>query len=192
MKSIRYIALIATAVALNACSTTPVGMQYTAPSSSVSLKAAPVIGVGTVSDSRTNGPNWLGAIRGGSGNPLKTLETEKPVKDIVKDFLRQALDVNGLAAKGRGKYSLDVNIAEFNCNQYMSSEAKVTLNVSLIDNGSHLPVYDKTFNSIKAQENGLFDGGVFGSVEDLRKLANEALQDAIDQMLNDPDLRAKL
>jgi len=51
--------------------------------------------VGTFVDARGEPANWLGAIRGGFGNPLKNLESDRPVADIVG-----AAFADGLRARG--------------------------------------------------------------------------------------------
>ena len=56
----------------------------------------PVIAVGQFTDSRKHGSNWLGAIRSGMGQPLKTLKTPQPVKDMVRDVFKDALKQRGI------------------------------------------------------------------------------------------------
>jgi len=59
-----------------------------------SSSAQPVI-VGNFLDQRDVPANWLGAIRGGFGNPLKYLESDRPVAEIVKIAF-----IDGLQARG--------------------------------------------------------------------------------------------
>ena len=71
--------------ALSACSTTNVGLNYTAPPtvSRAAANAQPVT-VGTFIDQRNEKPNWLGVIRGGFGNHVKTLESSQPAVELVQ------------------------------------------------------------------------------------------------------------
>ena len=72
-------------VTLSACGTTHVSLKYSAPPAIVqaSARAQPLL-VGTFTDKRGEPATWLGAIRGGYGNPLKNLESDKPVAELVK------------------------------------------------------------------------------------------------------------
>jgi len=83
-------------VSLAGCSTTSVGLKYSPPATltRASSSAQPVI-VGNFLDQRDVPANWLGAIRGGFGNPLKYLESDRPVAEIVKIAF-----IDGLQARG--------------------------------------------------------------------------------------------
>src|SRR5262245_41800847 len=94
----------------------PVSLPYAAPADVKKSEAR--ISLGTVQDLRTNGPNWFGAIRGGYGNPLKTLVSKDGlVKDTVTAALRDGLAAREMNVES-GAYRLDVNIARLDCSQY--------------------------------------------------------------------------
>jgi uncharacterized lipoprotein YajG len=177
---------------LNACSTTPVQLSYNSAALSPG-QAAPIVAVGDVVDNRDHDPKWLGAIRGGYGNPIKTLETEQPVSEVVKTTLSEGLSADGLLAKGKSKYRLNVILTQFDCNQVGRREAHILMQVSLIEAGSEQEVYKKTLKADKVTGSRItFDAGIFASVDDLRQVANDVLQDAIDQLLHDPAFHAAL
>jgi len=71
--------------------------SWNAPSATPNKAAASArpVNVGTFVDARGEPANWLGAIRGGFGNPLKNLESDRPVADIVG-----AAFADGLRARG--------------------------------------------------------------------------------------------
>ena len=52
--------------------------------------------VGTFADDRGTDANWLGAIRGGYGNPLKKLYTDRPVSEVVEQAFFDALKARKL------------------------------------------------------------------------------------------------
>ena len=195
MKQIKNLTACMIALLLCACSTNAVNLTYDPSLKGTTALAAgkPVVAMGAVSDERKNDPNWLGAIRGGFGNPLKTLTTEKPVSEVVKTALNDSLSARGWLAKSKGRYRLDVTMVRFDCSQYVRREAHIQLNVSLLNTANNDVVFNKQYKADHVAGNiAALDVGVFGSVDDLKKVANDTLQDVIDQIVTDPDLLAKL
>lgn len=118
------------------CTTTPVSLDPAQNSDTVAVGSANVE-MGSVTDSRQHGSNWLGAIRRGFGNPLQTLETEQPVSEVVREQFITGLEQRGmLAQEGEGEFILEVDIAQLDSNQVMRREAHSRLDVALIEQGS--------------------------------------------------------
>ena len=70
--------------------------QPTELTSSSASGQVPVV-IGTFVDDRGTNANWLGAIRGGYGNPLKKLYTDRPVSEVVEQAdCGILLDVNNI------------------------------------------------------------------------------------------------
>ncbi len=196
MMLVRWMTLCAIGMVIAACTTTPVNLKYTSATVPAAARGhhQPIVEVFSVTDYRKHDSNWLGVIRGGFGNPIKTLETPIAVKEIVQGAFSDALRARGLLAQnGTGRYALDVGIRRFDCSQLVRREAHAQFNVSLTDRHNGLRVYEREV-SIDRVSGGLLagDAGIFGSVEDLRKLANETMQAAIDQALNEPTFLATL
>ena len=63
-----------------ACSTSTVTLAYRPAVAPATRSAVPAtqVSVGDFTDNRKEPLRWIGAIRGGYGNPLKVLETTKP------------------------------------------------------------------------------------------------------------------
>lgn len=146
--------------------------------------------LGAVTDARQNGPNWLGAIRGGYGNPLKVLVTNGPVIAAVEAAFRDALGARALLAQQDARFRLDVRVERYDCNQFFPREAHLWMVVTLVDVASGAAAYEHRTHINKAE--GGISAGIFSPVEPLRALANAALQEGIDQALDDPGLRAAL
>ncbi len=192
MKLIKNLRICTLVLLLGACSTNAVHIGYDATKANPTLGKALIV-LGNSTDEREKDANWLGAIRGGFGNPIKTLTTEQPVSEVVKTALGDGLKANGLLTKGNGKYRLDTVISRFDCSQYVRLEAHIELNVSLVNVVTKEPIYTKHYKADHVTGNMVtLNAGVFGSVDDLRKVANDTLQDAIDQIVTDPALLAKL
>ena len=176
---------------LGGCSTTTVDLPYdtSVVASQPAVAATNSVKILSVSDGRKHGSHWLGAIRGGFGNALKTLKTEVPVKDVVENTFTTALKARGLLASTGGDYGMEVVVNRFDCNQLSRREAHVRLHVSMVEFASGQQIYAKDIRVDKIT-GSLFtlDAGIFADVEDLRKVANQALQEAVDQVLDDPQL----
>jgi len=119
---------------LSACSSThPSKIVY--ESNSVQLEQVePTISGVIVSDVRGTDNHWLDVIRGGYGNVLKRLETEKPTDQIIDDMYTLALRDSALYdPQGAGPYSLSVAKNKFDCSYYFNLEAHAHVTVTLSD-----------------------------------------------------------
>ncbi|HPF24078.1 MAG TPA: YajG family lipoprotein [Hyphomonas sp.] len=185
---------IAAVILVSACaSTRPIELQYMAPAQSANFESANAISLGNVADERGNGANWIGAIRGGYGNPLKVLETDKPVKDIVADLVSEGLEARGVTNAYQAPYRLDVTIVRFESSQYVRREAHAQLKGDVVNTETGEVVYtglgtaDNVNGSVLAMNTG-----IFADPEELRSIANQTLQQAIDELLDDPKLHDAL
>jgi hypothetical protein len=180
---------------LAACAVqTPIAYK-TSGAAALPAAATPVIGKVTAVDQRNEAdPTWIGAVRGGYGNPLKVLHAPEPVADIVTSSFRAALADRGLlAAAGPARYDLHVAVARFESDQVVRREAKVELNVEVIERSGGRQVYhDAASVDLVSGNDAVVDVGVFGSTDGLRLLVQEAMSKAIDQILAKPALLAAL
>lgn len=193
MKHLKIISALSLAIALSACNTvTPVSMSYDASAISAP-KGNPAVAVGTVTDKRTGGDaHSLGAIRGGFGNPLQTITSDQPVSDVVKSVVTDGLKARNLASPDP-RYSMTIDILRLDCSQFVRREAHVNLAVSVLDTATQQVAFSK--NAMSDKVNGSLiavDTGIFASTDDLRAVMNEALQDAVNQLLDDPKFRAAI
>ena len=177
---------------LAACSTTPVAVTYKAPPTAVPLTAqASATSAGRFSDDRGEPPKWLGAIRGGFGNPLKVLEAEQTAAQMVQAAFNEGLRARG--ARTPSKYELTGSIRKLDCSQYVRREAHGVIDVAVVDVASGRQVFSKTYSKDLVEGSIVaLDAGIFGSTDDLRKVLEQALQQIVDQALDDPQLRAAL
>ncbi len=185
------IALI-TIASLAGCGTTAVGLKYQAPAGlSRAAASAPATLVGSFDDKRGEPATWLGAIRGGFGNPLKNLESDRPVAEVV-----QAAFADGLKARGvpvvasAGARQLRGVIKKLECNQLLSRESTVEIELSVLDASGRV-LATRSFKSTKS-EVSLMSSGVFASVDDLRTQLELTLRATVDQAFNDRQLRAAM
>ncbi|MEI6987656.1 MAG: YajG family lipoprotein [Rhodospirillaceae bacterium] len=195
MRLFNFILTVIVAFLISSCSTTPVPLTYDPHGVSLAGPTGkPVLEVATVDDRRKVDANWLGAIRGGYGNPLKKLESNQPVSKVVKTVFQDGLKARGLQAdSGKEKFALEIIINKLDCSQLVRREAHVDLDVKLISlpDQRKLLEYPVQVNRV----NGsiiTFDAGIFASVEDLRQIMNDTLQEAVDKALDNTGLRSHL
>lgn len=172
---------------LGACTTHEVTMTYNPYSVQKPAAVKPDVEVLTVTDMRKYTGKHLGAIRGGYGNALKTIEASGPVKDVVHKAFADGLNARGLLATGNGgRYGLDVTVERLDCSQLVRREAHARFQVTVLDKSTGRPIYTKTVEDNREDMGNLFAAGVFGSVGDLTKLTNDSMQAAVDQSLDNP------
>ena len=181
---------------LAACSTSRLPLVYVPPSTGVPAHGTPAVASVSAIDKRGEtapDANWIGAIRGGFGNPLKRLETDRPLTEVVADAVRDALRARGLLGAADAPYDLQVTIEQLEADQVVRREAQVRLRLAWLRRPGGLPAFanhgsaDIVSGSVITVETG-----VFGSVEGLRAVIAQAMSQAIDQALDDPALTAFL
>lgn len=172
---------------LGACSTHQVPMTYSPSAVQKPMSTKPNVDVISVTDSRKYTGKHLGAIRGGYGNAVKTIEASGPVKDVVRKAFEDALDARGLLAPAKdGSYGLDIVVEKFDCSQFVRKEAHARFRVTVLDKKTGQPVYSKVSTDNREDTGNPFATGIFGSVEELTKLANDSMQATIDEALDNP------
>jgi uncharacterized lipoprotein YajG len=172
---------------LTGCSTHMMPISY-APTYSIddSGYEDKAITVGVVQDSRGTASNWLGAIRGGYGNVLKSLYTERDTNAVVKETLEAALKARGaLPDSATSRFSLDINLTKLDASYYFNKEAHTHFTLTL-KNAARETLFSQTY--VTDVEQAGVGAGIFGDVDALAAFANEALNKNIDKALDDPDL----
>jgi hypothetical protein len=177
-----------------ACTTSRVAVGYKPSGAPAVSSSQGLVEVGAFADKRGEPSNWLGAIRGGFGNPLKNLESDEPVSDVVTHAFADGLKARGLlASAGGGRYALSGTIRGLACDQMARREASADLQVVLRDTATGQEVLSKGYKAENIEGSVLsLKTGVFASVEDLRVLIEKTLQQAVDSALDDPAFRAAL
>ncbi|WP_426415231.1 hypothetical protein [Aestuariirhabdus sp. LZHN29] len=153
--------------------------------------AEPVINRVEVMDERGTDPHWLGAIRGGFGNRLKTLRTEDKTEVVVQVAYTEALKRSGLFTESdSAPYRLQVVLTKFDCSYYFNREAHAHAEVALIDNRTSRKVYSRSYRTDEVEPG--VGAGIFGDVETLRALAETAMTKNINKMFYDGYLVKRL
>lgn len=177
------------AIALSGCATTQVALTYGSPATSKPPLNATGLTVGTFTDQRGEPATWLGSIRGGFGNPLKTLESSLPVSKLVEDSFADALRVRGLPIPPE-QPALQISgvVKQLFCNQVIQREAVVEIEVTVSDLASGSQIFSRNYSATNYEGAGLAVGA-FGSVDNLRNLTERTLREVIDKALEDTAFR---
>lgn len=186
--------LLAGLAALAGCATSHVSLGYQPAAGTPPLQSQDLVQIGKFDDARRGDPHRLGAIRGGFGNPVNTLETDAPVADVVRDSFAAGMKARGmLHGSADAPYILTATIRKFSCSQLVRREAHAIIVVTVTETASGRIVLTDTFRSdlIRNPDNA-FDTDIFASPEDLRVMAVETLHDVIDAALDSPKLRQAL
>lgn len=160
-------------------------------SSSASASGQVPVVVGTFVDDRGTNANWLGAIRGGYGNPLKKLYTDRPVSEVVEQAFIDALQTRKLLGNTQNaRVEITGEVIKFDCSYYFNREAHAHLLVNVLSLPSRGVLFSRTYQTDTKES--AWGAGVFGSTDELTQLAQRTLNETVDKVLADPEFIAAL
>ena len=189
MRSAIHATLFAAAPLLAGCSSTDVSLAYEPTRYAAATPApAPVIAAVVPRDQRKEEPNRLGTIMGGFGNPLKVLNTVTPVGQEVANVFRQALAMRGLLGADAAPYRITLVIHRYDTDQYIGLGARAALDMQVVDRAGRVVYADAVQTSQSSPR--FLQAGIFGSMDDMRKMAQDVLDEAVDKLLDKPAFRA--
>jgi hypothetical protein len=189
------LAASAAALVLAACGTTPVAMNYQAAGSTSKFATGTgEVAVEAFVDDRGEPPRWLGAIRGGFGNPLKVLETDETVAKMVQVAFAEGVRVRAQpSSRNAGQYEVRGVIKKLDCSQYVRREAHAVIEVTVVDRATKAERFRRTYHADTVDGSlANLATGVFASVDDLRVVAQQTLRDVVDKALDDPAFRGAI
>ena len=169
----------------SACSTHRVQIKYEPSSPILEKDRGATIASVHSTDDRGAGEDWLGAIRGGFGNPLKKLRTSMPISDVVTATFLDALRARHmLGAPDSSNKAIEINIEKFDCSQLARLEAHAHLKVTIVSLPQRVPVFSKSYLTDNAEFS--WAGGILADVNVLANFAQATLNETIDKVLSDP------
>lgn len=188
MKTITVLAALLVALTCPGCSTHMTTLRYIPQSGRVeNATLNSQIALGSVTDERGTGSNWLGAIRGGYGNPIKKLRTDKDTSAAVAAVFTEALRArNLLGTNESSRTALDIRITKLDCSYYVNREAHAHINVQLVALPMRTVLFAKSYRTDNT-ESGV-GAGIFGDAEHLATFTQMTLSETIDKALSDPAL----
>ncbi|WP_421988386.1 hypothetical protein [Roseococcus sp.] len=185
----RRLATILLALSLGACGTTQFPMPY-APTVAVAPNQppGPIARTANVRNLRGTGgedPIWIGTIRGGYGNPLKTLNADRPLDQAVQTAFDAALAARGWLAPQDPRVEIEITLREFVANRYVRLEATAELELVLRERSSGRVLWQDKENVNNVEGSILaLDTGVFADPAGLHALMLRTMNQAIDRLLD--------
>jgi uncharacterized lipoprotein YajG len=180
--------ILTLALALGACSNTVASLHYT-PGKPIQAVQRPSVGAVTATDQRKEAPTRLATIMGGFGNPLKTLDTAKPVKDEVADAFIEGLRVRGLLASGgQASYKLALVVRKFDADMIIGRTARIDMTMAVLDQTGRGVFTDSVTDS--QSETKILEMGLSANIGDMQALSQTVLDRTVDRMLDNPAFRA--
>ena len=150
-----------------------------------------VVGAGRFADLRYQGDYNLGTVHSPIGTTMETLTTHVPVENIVRNgFARGLAARHMLAPLNEAPYLVTGEIQRMAVNQYLHPTASVRMRVSLVHAEDGHIVFSKVFESYREGE--AYMPGSGSPVPAMNELMSRALQDVIDQVLDNRGFRSRL
>ena len=156
----------------------------------------PVAGAGTVqvappTDVRTRtDPNDFGTIRGGFGQPIKSLRSDIPITAVVARAMSDALAQRNMLARGAAPVEIRLTIGRIDASRLIRLEAHAFLRAQLVETASGRVLWEGTGQSNQTSGSVLaLDNGIFASPTELAALTAKAMSEAIDRIVDDPAFR---
>ena len=136
-------------------------------------------------------PTWYGAIRGGYGNPLKTLHSDKPIDQTVQDAFEAALAARGIRIdRSASAPSLMVTVGQFEADRVVRSEVAIRLDV-VVKSPSGDMIYSHETSEDPIILGGLAEG-VLADPKDLQAFTQTTMDQAINQAIDAPGFLAAI
>ncbi|ODC02776.1 hypothetical protein BFW38_03675 [Terasakiispira papahanaumokuakeensis] len=187
-QKLKLMSLVLTLLIMQGCSTHYMPIAYTPETPPPMHSSLTQVKIVSVVDNRDTDNHWLGAIRGGFGNPVQWLYTEEETVKTVQNAFLEALEKRNLLAQGiRSDYRLDVELTKFDVSQYVNKEAHAHLTLSLVQEATGNQIFSKAYRTDNEEETlDPFEAGILGNPNILQRMANEVLSQTIDKSLDDP------
>ena len=174
----------------NCAATSQVSLDYQ-PRPGQMRKGAAEFTVGRFANMRKEGPYYLGTVRAPIGAPIENVGTRTPVEQIVANAFSHALDSRGmLTDPGREKYIITGEVLDLYCQQIVHPYGYARLRINVVRKGNGQLIYSRVY--VGERQSTAYRPGSGSPVPLLRELTSRALQDAVDQALDDPEMRARL
>ena len=184
---------------LGACGSTQAPITYSPTRTVMSADSGQggILAMGPVSNERRRGHEdslWVGTIRGGFGNPLKVLNADRPIDQVIRQAFTDGLAARGLLARTGAEppYLLMVNIHQFDADQMVRREAWAEFSVRVVDRPTGREVWRDRYLANQVDGSPFALAGVAASLEDLRNTALRTMSEAVDALLDKPEFRAAL
>lgn len=182
----RWITLLAVVCLCAGCSTRMVHLRYNPQQPLPAVAGVPKVAAVAVLDQRKDDPDWMGAVRGGYGNPLKSLKVKDSVAAQYQQALMEALQRRGLyAAADNAGCRLSVAIRRLDSIYIMNLEANVEVTYTLSD-AAGARLYENT--AATRREESAHGLGIAANMDSFQAFTEKTIYENIDMIVSDPGL----
>jgi hypothetical protein len=178
---------------VSGCSTHLESVKYTPTSTATSIVGPPItnsVGVGNFTDNRGTDPRWLGAIRGGYGNVLKRIESDKPGTDVVHDGFVAALETRKIPTSGSPSVLIEGAITKMDCSYYFNKEFHAHFHVTVASLPTRAVVFQQDYVTDRKESGS--GAGIFGDPDELARGEQETINQTIDKAFADAGFLAAI
>ncbi len=173
-----------------AACTRPADLSYPAPAGASAASAIPLVAEVIVVDQRDVPLDYVGAVMGYDGKPLKRLQSPGPVADAVGTAFREALAARGElappeATPRQAPYVLTVVLLQLNAEQNADRQGAADMVVRLVDRGTGRVAYSaRTYAESRGDNYLAYDNLLLGSPAALAAVARAVLAHTVNETVD--------
>lgn len=182
----RLAASLCLVLGLTGCFSSQITLDYQ-PRPGMHLVGKPVATVGRFYDNRGTSPYYVGIIHPSLSSAQETIFLRVPAEEAVRNATLHALEARGMLAPSGAAYYIAGEIEELGCQMYSRPAATARLRIHVLDARNDRILFGRTYTARRQAAN--WQPGFYDPVPIMREITSRALQDAIDQALDDPALR---
>ena len=182
----RFAASLCLALGLTGCFSSQITLDYQ-PRPGMHVTGRPVATAGRFYGGRGTNPWFIGHVDPSISTAQETLFLRVPADEAVRNAVLHALQARNLLKETGAAYYIAGEVEELNCRLTSRPTASARVRIHVLDSRNDKILFARTYAHRRHAAN--WQSGFYDPVPVLRELASRALQDVIDQALDDPALR---
>jgi len=183
---LRFAASLCLAVGLTGCFSSQITLDYQ-PRPGMHVSGKPVATAGRFYDVRGTNPWFIGWVDPSISTAQETLFLRVPAEEAVRNAVLHGLQARNLLKESGASYYIAGEVEELSCRLSSRPTAAARVRIHVLDSRNDKILFAKTYGT--RRHAGGWQPGFYDPVPVLRDIASRALQDVIDQALDDPALR---
>lgn len=188
MKRLSFLALLLASASLVSCSSTSqISLDYVAAPGHIQ-PGQPEFTTRLFRDQRSTHPLQLGTVRTQIGTPVEQVQLRIPAAEVVTNAFGHGLQARGMLTSARqARYIVTGEVLDLYCQLLVHPYGFARIRVTVLDASTGQILYSQVHTG--ERQGRAYVPGSGSPVPQLNDLTSGALQDAVDQALDDPNLR---